>query len=806
MRALPMSGFANAGAAPAARARTRKALGGSILVLCGLAAGCGGAADSAGDLGFQRLRLQPVAQAPEAEIGESAAEPAAVLRIAQRLDVPPELEPWVVEQQNARVVPLRDANPDAPQRALELPGGESQKVLIPGPFEPTSFNQIAVTIDTRWDIVLGVALRHGTALLRPEQSNLLVPAARDPQVVVIDLPQTRTIRRPFDHLILAASQAWKPWRVLRVDLIERPIRDFLPGLEPELVALGDEARLGVGLASGQPLFAECSVPRGAELSFSYGWPPTLRTFSGRAELVVSIRGAEAPKGTVLRLPLGTKGAEGPAWRSLRQPLEDWQGQRVRITFAVESAGPDLALCVLAEPAVSVPSAEGLQSVLLVTSDTHRADHVEEAPRAVALRTPALRALAARGVAFDDCIVTANNTIPSHVAIFTATHPRDTGVTANRARLGPDAPTLAESFHAAGFATYALTSMRNLGHVDTGLGQGFDRISWPPTGQRDAAATLAELERWLPDAEGKPLFVWVHLYDAHYPYAPPEPFASQAYPSDKDPKDLSFPEPDFPVPVRNMGVRDPSWFHAMYKGEVEYVDERLAALFAEPRFADGVIALTSDHGESMGQNGIWWDHTGLYPDVLDVPLILAWPAAPAGRRVAAPIDQLDLGRTLLDLAGLEQQPFAGRSLLGWLDEKSRASQPRFALGAQVSCASVSVGRWHLILNLDHSERSQFVHDDEFPRHSVELYDLEADPGCAENLLERDFERAASLRGLLVDWLTGAAITGWGQDGVDDPEMLANLAELGYVVATGPAAGRKLFDATCACEHCAPFAGD
>ncbi len=88
-------------------------------------------------------------------------------------------------------------------------------------------------------------------------------------------------------------------------------------------------------------------------------------------------------------------------------------------------------------------------------------------------------------------------------------------------------------------------------------------------------------------------------------------------------------------MRLPGLRDPEWVRAQYRGEVSYLDGELGRLLESPRFAQGIIAVTGDHGESLGEHAIWWDHKGLYPNCLRVPLILAWPgcARPASRAAA-----------------------------------------------------------------------------------------------------------------------------------------------------------------------------
>src|SRR5690606_14477718 len=123
---------------------------------------------------------------------------------------------------------------------------------------------------------------------------------------------------------------------------------------------------------------------------------------------------------------------------------------------------------------------------------------------------------------------------------------------------------------------------------------------------------------------RPLFVWLHLFDAHSPYRPPEAFAARYYPAGRDPFDPSLPPPDLPDGVLGWdleGLRDPAWPAAAYKGEVSYLDMQLGRLLHHPRAGAGIVAVTADHGESLGHHGIYYAHSMLYTDSLHVPLVL-----------------------------------------------------------------------------------------------------------------------------------------------------------------------------------------
>ena len=419
-----------------------------------------------------------------------------------------------------------------------------------------------------------------------------------------------------------------------------------------------------------------------------------------------------------------------------------------MVFSLLTPGSDReAVCAMTRPRVETER-ESAHSVLLVTSDTHRADSIGAAGLGVAVQTPAIDALAARGILFENCWSMTNVTIPSHVSIMTATSPRDTGVLDNFTRVSNEARTLAECFQDAGYLSFAVVSAPHLSDAGSGLGQGFDRISAPrDIGKRRSAQSIEQLNEWLDDAQGQNLFVWLHVFDAHTPYEPPPEFQARYWPADRNAFDPQLPELKIPEPFRHEtpdGLRDPGLLQARYRGEISYLDTQLAGVFQIPRFAQGLIALTADHGECLGEHEIYWDHAGLYTQSIHVPLILAWPGAPAGQRVSRPVSQLDLAQTVLQLAGVQDASLPGMSLL---NESQPPDPARFAISAGADRASVSLKSWHLIVSL--TKHLGVVNGESavFPAHGLELFDLSQDPNCEHNLALQEVDRARQLRRLL-----------------------------------------------------------
>ena len=762
--------------------------GGRALRLLGLAliaiAGCSDEPGEAPPAGFLRLSLE--AEGP----------PDAERRIAS-LDVPAGLAPWSVPGGGEEVVPLEGAA--GAERALLLTGAGEHEVRIPLDEGFPRIDVVTVLLRSADDMVVRAGLMREGEPMAASSDRVYVHGSGAVQRIRSPIAGHGPLDGPPNTLVVKLRCVYRSAEVLGVELHERPLLGPLlsVGAEPELIEVGGDQRRGWGITSRAPLVSRFRAPPGGRLAFSLARPTALGEDPPAAELRVAL---SAPGGDAReeRVPLPAVGA---GWKTVDLPLECPAGTMQTLRLGLAPEGGQDAACVLSQPVVYAPASDP-PTVLLLTSDTHRADHLGNAGLGIEVRTPNLDALAARGVLFEHCFSTSNVTIPSHVCMMTGMHPRDTGIIDNHGRLGEEALTLAERFRDVGFATFAMTSVLHMSHRGAGLGQGFDRMSWPMD-QRIAEDSIDRLLAWLPDAEGRPLFVWLHLFDAHGPYRPPEAFSREYYSAEADPFDPALPEPDFPRPRWEPRVRDKEWFLAQYRGEVGYLDSELARVLEVPRLSGGVVAVTSDHGECLGAQGMYWGHVSVYPDTLHVPLILSWRGAPAGRRLAEGISHLDLGRTLLDLAGLSEVPFPGRRLDGLLHEGPRSTEPRFAISSLGHAASITIDRWHLVMHLRSYAKNHLVRESFFDSHRTELYDLAEDPACLRDLSGEDLDRARRMRALLIEFLGGAPETGFERRGVHSDELQAELAELGYAADESAAVASELFDVDCRCEHCRRF---
>ncbi len=437
--------------------------------------------------------------------------------------------------------------------------------------------------------------------------------------------------------------------------------------------------------------------------------------------------------------------------------------------------PNLCLLLLAALVIAViPTFGSAQTsgppVLLITVDTLRADHLGCYGDA-RVHTPAIDGLAAHGVRFENAFSQVPITFPSHTVILSGTYPMWNGVRDFTSKpLDPSVGLIAEAFRRHGYRTAAFVSAFVLDRT-WGLSRGFETYDDqfdprqfetrnPGNIERRAGETvprvLAWLEKWRATSSAGPFFIWLHLYDPHSPYDPPEPFHSQ-------------------------------YAGHLYDGEIAYADSQLGRLF-EAMKKDGVydrtlIVLLSDHGESLGEHGEAEHGFFIYRSTLHVPLILKPPGSEPPRVVPSPVGTIDVAPTLLDLAGIQDplaRQFQGMSLASIMAGKS-APRER-SIYAETYYPHDSFG-WSELRGI---YRAQY-HYIEAPKR--EFYDWKADPGEMRNLAPRQQALAATYRDDLlgIERRYARAAPQGGQGGPPlSAETLEKLRSLGYLAYSAPAA--------------------
>jgi len=542
------------------------------------------------------------------------------------------------------------------------------------------------------------------------------------------------------------------------------------------VLLAEEWRNAILMPPDSQRSAMALVPPGASLRFSYGRQETGPRLGGgdstkRPTLTLSVMRAEEQ---VLEKSFTLPGRRRAAniWQEATVELDELAGESVEFNFSF-TGGPAILSCALASPRLVRPE-DDAPTVVLITSDTHRSDHLGAARNGTGVATPVLDQLASEGVLFEDCFSSTNITLPSHASILTGLPVRDTGMVSNSMGLAQRARSLAEVFSERGWFTMALFSAQHLRHGLSGLGQGFDRMRGPTReGEAPAAISISRFDRWIASEEGVPVFIWLHVFDAHAPYEPPEELRRRYYAADLDPFDSErFSLPPGAQVSWAPGIQDVNYIRGLYKAEVTNLDRQIGALLDHPRVRGSILAFTSDHGEVLGNHDLYFLHQGIYPDTLSVPLILRWPGCEPALRVGAPVSNTDVGRTLLDLAGLSAAAFPGTNLLRWTEGSGEPTPARHAISSGGHTAAIEYEGWLLLLHM---------HDHESPtrvEHQVELFNLNVDPACDRDLVDAELERSRALRADLIAWLNAGkgTLTSGRANSVG---VAAELAALGYV---------------------------
>jgi len=493
-------------------------------------------------------------------------------------------------------------------------------------------------------------------------------------------PDTQTLRisEPLGDYLGAGHLAFEGLRIcLPASSRERVVVDV------QSVILNEDAAMFRRAAHGNDAVRVAHARRlatwqSAVGQFTVNWPAT----SGRVvKLGVAAIQAGAKSG-VASYAIGWQDAAGEthgladgtvevgaAWSDLRLRLPDDVSPSA-LVMSVGSMSPGVAVAWSVLRVVD--DARPPRRILFTLMDTLRADAVSSYGGSLA-RTPSLDALASHGVRFHAAISQCYWTLPSVVSLMTGLYGPSTGVHVGADRLPPSYTTLAEVFAESGFYTSAFITNANAG-PEAGLAQGWDHLLFRNISPDcpDAAALLdGEVEPALSAMEDEDLLLYVHLMDAHDPYGP-----YTGRPS------------DWVLPVGGQALeRDRQFDHdwvaqptdltrrSLYRFDVELMDAQWGSFVARlltrwdgPGVSPTVVVVASDHGEYLGEYGRW-SHVShvLSPEVVRVPLIIRAPGVlPTGVTIDAPVENLDIGPTLMSLMGIEHgawQAVDGRDLTG-----------------------------------------------------------------------------------------------------------------------------------------------
>jgi arylsulfatase A-like enzyme/Flp pilus assembly protein TadD len=423
-----------------------------------------------------------------------------------------------------------------------------------------------------------------------------------------------------------------------------------------------------------------------------------------------------------------------------------------------------------------PTARPKPSVLLITIDTLRADHVG-CLGAQTVKTPTLDALAHDGVVFERAISQVPLTWPSHAVILTGTYPFQNGVQDFTGQpLAPQFRSVTQAFQKAGYATGAVVSAFVLDR-SWGLARGFDFYDDAFSAEtfekkdaglvdRRAGESVQHAISWLKNTPRRPFFLWLHLYDPHSPYDPPEPYRTE-------------------------------YQGHLYDGEIAYADHELGILITWLKqnhlYDSSLIVALSDHGESLGEHGEDEHGFFIYNATAHVPLIVKPPSGSgiaAGRR-RDPVETTAVSPTLLQLSGLKDShdpihaQFEVQSLLGTnytgLGRQTANPATKAPAYSETFYPFSSFG-WSPLHALQ-SERFHFI---DAPK--PELYDLDSDPGETRNIIDQQPATVAVLREKMQTLLAHNPFApqnaSAGNLSPDAQEKLRSLGYFGFRSAVSP----------------------
>ena len=597
---------------------------------------------------------------------------------------------------------------------------------------------------------------------------------------------------------------------------------------------------GVGWHGLSDVFQETIVARSPEqIVFDVDLPPSpfldlsIGTVdSGPVTFVVGVE-ANGSSTELLKRTLTT----AQRWHSTPVELGDFAGRSVSLSLSVQaerpgtpgfwgspvirnrSGRPSFGPSSAARSALASDDPPPPQGVILIIADTLRRDHLQPYgyERATA---PVLTGLASEGALFRDAIAQGTWTKVSVSSIVTSLYPTTHGIKDMPDRLPAGVTTLAEAYREAGYATFATSSVPFTGKL-TNLHQGVEvlheRSSLPEVEFSESKTSRTYTDRlldWIELHSEVPFFAFLHVFDPHSPFEPYLPYDSvwlsaeesadhreqmkrvEEFIDDDFRKSEGLPNPEelaaAGIDQETYVAREKAWYDASILAmdvELGRLVERLEELGVAQ---DTLIAFVSDHGEEFLEHGRHFHGYNTYGEMLNVPLILHWPAVISeGVVVEQTVQAIDLMPTLLELSRLPVPEQAqGQSLLPLLAAANPsslgwASRPAIAERAlapaafskeedpdQVASFAIVYEGWKLIKNTSRPEG--------WPEY--ELFDHEADPLNAHDLAEENPEMVERLAGYLEKWHEAALEARVEAEATAESmsaEELQQLRSLGYI---------------------------
>jgi len=468
------------------------------------------------------------------------------------------------------------------------------------------------------------------------------------------------------------------------------------------------------------------------------------------------------------------------------------------------------------------------NVILAVMDAVRPDHLSCYGYS-RKTTPNIDKIAEDGLLFENAFSATSWTPPSHASIFTGMYPSQHGVLGKNLYLDEEIPTIAEIFSSKGYETLGICITPWVGS-QTGLDRGFIKfISESSRGYLDGfshrlsldwiifcletdirfmvynwgkqARFFQEIKEWILNSQkrNKPFFIFVNYFDAHTPYAPPQPFKRRferihnRNTNLEKIRDIFNSRHGYPYVAKESEVSEEEWdvLKSWYDGGIAYIDFFLGKFFdylkERELYNNTFIAITSDHGENFGEHQLANHLFCLYDTLLHVPLIMRYPEhGSVGKRISSIVSHIDILPTLLGVSNIEMKTNSNIKGVNMIPFENRIYHKHICAEYGPPVADINALK-RLSPKVDPSICNKYnknlkcIRSNDF-KYIIssdgreELYDLEKNPEESRNIISEFPEKAKELKSLLTVELKGHPIK--KRIFTFDYEMKKRLQELGY----------------------------
>ncbi|MDD5691687.1 MAG: sulfatase [Candidatus Omnitrophica bacterium] len=428
------------------------------------------------------------------------------------------------------------------------------------------------------------------------------------------------------------------------------------------------------------------------------------------------------------------------------------------------------------------------NIILITSDSLRADHLG----CYGYRkntSPCLDKISDKLTLYENCFSPASWTIPANYSMLTSLYPPQHNVISWGAKLDVNTPNILSFLYDNGysigmFGNHVLFLRIIKGEFPLFL-DGYKEAG-------DAAATTSDALSWISSQKEKPFLAWVYYLNPHRPYSPPPPYSTLFVrkTNNKLPIKKAEEEPyggwdSIPSLIAQNGIDNPDYYRAQYDGDICYLDAEVGRLLEGLKkmglFDKSLIIFTSDHGESLGEHHLYFNHTfTLFNEVIRVPLLIKYPFQKKGRKVKENVSLIDIFPTILHQLGSD--------IFKHLEGKS-LTRPTGPLRAVLSCyetgniSALICGRWKVIQypfekNLRNGYIKLFFPG--YPGSRLQLFDIRADPNEENDVKDKEKQLHLWMTRKLKDLEAALKRLNYkSEDKIElNGEMMKKLKSLGY----------------------------